>query len=156
MLYSMMPYRGRHGISQENRFPSLFDDRFFRSFFDMNDWMSNVGFRVDIHDESDHYMLEAELPGVTQDQIDLSVENDTLTISADMKSEYKDEKAYYSERRVGHVSRSFNLDGIDQDRITADYKNGILYVTMPKQQPAQAPGARRIAIGQGETETTNN
>ena len=153
MLYSMMPYRSRHNLSNENRMPSLFDDRFFRSFFDMNDWMGNVGFRVDIHDENDHYTLEAELPGVTEDQINLTVENDTLTISADMQSEHKDEKAYYSERRVGHVSRSFNLDGIDQDHITADYKNGILYVNMPKTQPTEPAGARRIAIGHGEEET---
>ena len=154
MLYSMMPYRSRHNLPQERRMPSLFDDRFFRSFFDMNDWMGNMGFRVDIHDDEDHYTLEAELPGVSQDKIDLSVENDTLTISADMETERKDEKAYYSERRVGHVSRSFSLEGIDQDHITADYKNGILYVTMPKTQPAQPAGARHIAIGPG-TETAN-
>ena len=149
MLYSMMPYRAHHNLSNDHRTPSLFDDRFFRSFFDMNDWMGNMGFRVDIHDEKDHYALEAELPGVTEDQINLTVENDTLTIAADMQSERKDEKAYYSERRVGHVSRSFNLEGIDQDHITADYKNGILYVNMPKTQPAEPVGARRIAIGHG-------
>ena len=140
MLYSMMPYR------------SLFDDRFFRSFFDMNDWMGNMGFRVDIHDDGGHYTLEAELPGVNEDQISLTVENDAMTISADMQNERKDEKAYYSERRVGHVSRSFSLEGIDQDHITADYRNGILYVTMPKLQPAEPAGARRILIGHGETQ----
>ena len=155
MLYSMMPYRSHRSLSNEHRMPSLFDDRFFRSFFDMNDWMGNMGFRVDIHDDDDHYTLEAELPGVSKDQINLSVENDTLTISADMQSERRDEKAYYSERRVGHVSRSFNLDGIDQDRISADYRNGILYVSMPKLQPAESAGARRIAIGPGEEEQTN-
>ena len=156
MLYSMMPYRAHHNLPQEKRLPSLFDDRFFRSFFDMNDWMGNAGFRVDIHDDNDHYTLEAELPGVSQDQIDLSVENDTLTIAADMQSERKDEKAYYSERRVGHVSRSFNLEGIDQEHITADYKNGILYVTLPKIQPAQPAGARRIAIGSGNAESASD
>ncbi|MBR4331262.1 MAG: Hsp20/alpha crystallin family protein [Clostridia bacterium] len=132
--------------------PSLFDDRFFRSFFDMNDWMGSAGFRVDIHDDNDHYTLEAELPGVNEDQISLTVENDTLTIAADTQSERKDEKAYYSERRVGHVSRSFSLEGIDQDHITADYKNGILYVSMPKTQPSEPAGARRIAIGHGEAQ----
>ena len=154
MLYSMMPYRAHHNLPQEKRLPSLFDDRFFRSFFDMNDWMGNAGFRVDIHDDNDHYTLEAELPGVKEDQINLTVENDTLTISADMQSERKDEKAYYSERRVGHVSRSFSLEGIDQDHITADYKNGVLYVSMPKTQPAEPVGARRIAIGHGEAQET--
>ena len=97
-MYTMMPYRNHRDMTAR-RTPSLFDDRFFRSFFDMND-----------------------------------------------------EKAYYSERRVGHVSRSFNLEGIDQDKISADYKNGILYVTLPKQEPVKAPGARRIAIGRGTAE----
>lgn len=147
-MYSMMPYRNQHNMVS-HRTPSLFDDRFFRSFFDMNDWMGNMGFRVDIHDNEKDYTIEAELPGVTEDQIDLTVENDTLTISADMQSQRTDEKAYYSERRVGHVSRSFSLDNIDQEKITADYKNGILFVTLPKQEPAQAPAARRIAIGSG-------
>ncbi len=152
MLYSMMPYRSHHNLPQEKGMPSLFDDRFFRSFFDMNDWMGSAGFRVDIHDDNDHYTLEAELPGVNEDQISLTVENDTLTIAADTQSERKDEKAYYSERRVGHVSRSFSLEGIDQDHITADYKNGILYVSMPKTQPSEPAGARRIAIGHGEAQ----
>jgi len=155
MLYSMMPYRNHqnHMPQRADRFPSLFDDRFFRSFFDMNDFMGGMGFLVDIHDADDHYELEAELPGVNEDQINLTVENDMLTVSADMHSERKDEKALYSERRSGHVSRSFSLDGIDQEHITADYKNGILTVKLPKCQPAEAPGARRIAIGHGSENT---
>ncbi len=154
MLYSMMPYRSHqnHMPQRADRFPSLFDDRFFRSFFDMNDFMGGMGFRVDIHDAEDHYELEAELPGVNEDQINLTVENDMLTVSADMHNERKDEKALYSERRSGHVSRSFSLEGIDQEHITADYKNGILTVKLPKCQPAEAPGARRIAIGHGAEE----
>ena len=147
-MYTMIPFRSHRNYPQ-HRSDFLFDDRFFRSFFDMNDWMGNAGFRVDIHDEQDHYTLEAELPGVTEDQINLTVENDTLTIAADMQSEHKDENAYYSERRVGHVSRSFNLDGIDTDRISADYRNGLLTVTLPKQQPTTEPGQRRIPIGKG-------
>ena len=151
-MFTMMPYRAHRALTQDRGTPSLFDDRFFRSFFDMNDWMGNVGFRVDIRDADDHYALEAELPGVTEDQISLTVENDTLTIAADMQSERKDEKAYYSERRVGHVSRSFSLDGIDQQHITADYKNVILTVNLPKAHPEEPTGARRILIGHGSDE----
>ena len=153
MYYTMIPRRPRHELSHApmHRSPSFFDDRFFRSFFDMNDWMADVGFRVDIHDANDHYLLEAELPGVSQDQINITVENASLVIAADMRSERKDEKAYYSERRIGRVSRTFSLEGIDQDNIRADYKNGILSLTLPKEKPCENCGQRRIPIGSGDS-----
>ena len=147
MLYSMMPYRSHHNLPQEKRMPSLFDDRFFRSFFDMSDWMGgNAGFRVDIRENDTNYLMEAELPGVDEKDIELSVENDTLTISANLNEEHKDDRNCYSERRYGHVTRSFSLEGIDQDHIVASHKNGILYVTLPKTQPEPRKEARRIAI----------
>lgn len=147
-MYTIVPYRTRRSLSNARSY-DLFDDRFFRSFFNMNDWMGGMGFRVDIHDNDKDYLLEAELPGVSDDQINLTVDDNTLTISADMESEKKDEKAYYCERRVGHVSRSFGLEGIKQDDITAQYRNGILYVTLPKDAPVRKT-ERRIPITSGE------
>ena len=141
-MYTMIPFN-RTLLNRQN---SLFDDRFFRSFFNMNDWMAGQGFRVDIRENENDYVLEAELPGVSRDAIDLSVENNTLTVSADYNSEKKDERNYYSERRTGHVQRSFNLDGIREDAISANYRDGILYVTLPKTQPNKPAGARKIAI----------
>ncbi len=143
-MYTMIPFNRRSVINRANE---LFDDRFFRSFFNLNDWMGGAGFRVDIRDRGDSYLLEAELPGVSEDRISLTCENDTLTIGADYTSETKDEKTCYSERRSGRVERSFSLEGILQDSISAEYKNGILYVTLPKEQPAKQPGPRRIPIG---------
>lgn len=151
-MYTMIPFRSHRTLSAPHSH-SLFDDRFFRSFFDMNDWMGNMGFRVDIHEEKDHYLLEAELPGVERDQISLTADHDTLTVAADMSSQRNDENAYYSERRMGHVSRSFSLDGIDENAITADYKNGILSVVLPKKQPCQDCSQRRIPIGGVQEET---
>ena len=143
-MYTMIPFNHRNVL---NRASELFDDRFFRSFFNMNDWMGSAGFRVDIRENAENYVLEAELPGVSEDRISLSCENDTLTIGADYNEEKKDEKTCYSERRTGHVERSFSLEGVVQDNISAEYKNGILYVTLPKQQPAKQPGRRQIPIG---------
>ncbi len=143
-MYSMIPFNHRNILNRANE---LFDDRFFRSFFNMNDWMGSAGFRVDIRENADNYVLEAELPGVSEDRISLSCENDTLTIGADYNEEKKDEKTCYSERRTGHLERSFSLEGVVQDQISAEYKNGILYVTLPKEQPAKQPGRRQIPIG---------
>ena len=146
-MYTMIPFNRSNSLS--NRADSLFDDRFFRSFFNMNDWMGAQGFRVDIRENDNDYVLEAELPGVSKDQIGLSVENNTLTVSADYKTENKDGRSCYSERRTGHVQRSFSLEGIREDDIRASYKDGILYVTLPKAQPDKAEGVKHIAIDDG-------
>ena len=151
-MYTMIPFNRSNSLM--NRTGSLFDDRFFRSFFNMNDWMGAQGFRVDIREKDGNYTLEAELPGVSKDQISLSVENNTLTVSADYKTEKKDERSCYSERRTGHVQRSFSLEGIDEDGIHASYKDGILYVTLPKAQPEKADSVKHIAIDDNDTPDT--
>ena len=82
-MYSMIPFSRKNLI---DRASELFDDRFVRSFFNMNDLFGSAGFRVDIREKGDSYVLEAELPGIPRDKIDLSVENDVLTVSAEYES----------------------------------------------------------------------
>ena len=159
-MYTLIPFRGRRDVGRSLT-NSLLGDSFFRSFFDMSDWMGSAGFRVDVKDKSDHYLLEAELPGVSEDQIDLTVDNDVLTITANARLERKEEKdAYlYCERRVGRLERSFSLEGIQQDNISADYKNGVLTVKLPKNTPEPPKAQRKIAIGIGNSQgriTGNN
>jgi len=143
-MYTIVPYRSRREVSR----PSLFDDHFFRSFFDMNDMVGSAGFRVDVKEHDNAYTLEAELPGVQQDQISLTLDNDVLTIAADVNSEKKESKEsyLYSERRFGHMSRSFNVEGVDQEHISASYKDGVLTVDLPKSIPAPEQTARRIEV----------
>ena len=146
-MYSMIPFRMHRSLSRpSSMMSSLFDDQFIRSFFNMNDMMGGLGFRVDIRENDSNYLMEPELTGVDEKDIELSLENDTLTISANLNEERKDDRNCYSERRYGHVSRAFNLEGIDQDKIVASHKNGILYVTLPKQLPEEKKSARRICI----------
>lgn len=156
-MYTLIPFRGRRDVSR-GMTNSLFNDSFFRSFFDMSDWMGSAGFRVDVKDKADHYLLEAELPGVPEDQIELSVDNDVLTITANARTEHKEEKdSYlYCERRMGRMERSFSLEGIQQDNISADYKNGVLTVTLPKNAPEPPKTQRRIAIGGGQEKIVGN
>lgn len=147
MMYSMVPFRMHRALSRPTAMMnSLFDDHFLRSFFNMNDMMSSFGFRVDIRENDCSYLMEAELPGVDEKNIELTVDNDVLTISADLNEERKDERNCYSERRYGHMTRSFNLEGIDQEKIVASHKNGILYITLPKQLPEEKKSARKICI----------
>ena len=144
-MYTLVPFRRSLNRELTNPFNG---DNFLRSFFDMSDMVGSAGFRVDIREDDKAYHLEAEIPGVAKDKLNVNVEDDTLTISADLNEEKKEEKAnyLYSERRSGHVERSFNLEGIDADNIKADYRNGVLLVTLPKEQPTPKKEAKKIEI----------
>ena len=153
-MYTIVPFANHRDV---RRAPvnSLFDDRFFRSFFDMSDMVGSAGFRVDVREEEGCYKLEAELPGVARDKLSLSVDEGALVISADLNDEKKEEKRgyLYSERRAGHVERRFDLEGVDEQNITADYQDGVLTVTLPKLQPEPKKETKRaIAIGEGKAE----
>lgn len=116
-----------------------------RGFFSANPASSL--FRTDISDMGEAYRLEAELPGFNKEDININIEDERMTISAERKSESEDNKPNYlrRERFYGSYSRSFDLSGIDADRISASYADGILSVELPKQSPEQ-PVSRRLEI----------
>ncbi|MEQ8393202.1 MAG: Hsp20/alpha crystallin family protein [Thalassospira sp.] len=103
--------------------------------------------RVDVFDGEDHIELSAELPGVEQDDVDVSVLDGVLTITGEKKSTREtNEGARVVERSFGSFKRSFRLnDTIDADNITASFKNGVLLLTLPK-VAEQKPEPRKIAI----------
>ena len=146
-MYTLVPFR--RNLNRELSTPFM-NDNFFRSFFDMSDMVGSAGFRVDVREDDKAYRLEAELPGVPKDKLNVSVDDGTLTISADLNEEKKEERGsyLYSERRTGHVERCFNLDGIDADNIKAEYHNGVLMLTLPKEQPAPKKEAKKIEIAE--------
>jgi HSP20 family protein len=112
----------------------MFDD-FFRSPSMSTDVDCDFMPRVNIRDSKDNVELTFELAGIDKKDIKVSVKDNTLTVSGERKFERKDEKDNYvrSEIFSGSFSRSFNLpDTVDADRITADYRNGMLVVTVAK------------------------
>ena len=137
----MLPYTNRSSSSLMDLF-----DEFERSVFGENGRRTPV-FNTDIRDEGDHYLLEAELPGFRKEDIDLDVKDGFLTISASRQESGETKQGGYlcRERRSGSFSRSFNLDGIQEDGITASYNDGVLELTLPKRQEA-LPQSRKIAI----------
>lgn len=149
-MFTMVPYR-RYLSKPARPFDTFLNDPFFRSFFNSAENGQGNSFRVDIQEKDDAFLIEAELPGLTQDQINLEVDEDMLTISADFQRENKQEEGgrLYCERRSGHMERSFNLSNIDSDRISANYRNGILYVNLPKQQPEEKT-VRKIPVAMDE------
>lgn len=126
--------------------PEVMMDRMIRDFCGMpRAHRRPMGFPVDVQKTDAAYILTAELPGVKLDDIAITVENDTLTIAADLNRVNR-EGYLIRERRGGHIERSFTLEGIDQNAITATAADGILTITLPKEAPAEGKGPRRIAI----------
>ncbi len=92
---------------------------------------------VDIYETDDAIVLEAELPGMDEKDIEVRVEDNVLTIKGERKfeKEAKEENYYRMERYYGAFQRSFTLpSNVDVDKIKAEYKKGILKVTMPKKE----------------------
>lgn len=152
----------RHFPSHRNEWGSL-----FRLLDDYNDHITTRGSHVsarsftprfDVRETKDTYHLEGELPGIKQDEVDLEfTDAHTLVVKGSTQREYSIEPAetgdesnapsykyWATERSIGEFNRTFNFPArVDQDRVTASLKNGILSVTVPKGMP---PSNKRIKI----------
>jgi len=96
---------------------------------------------VDIYQNGNHeVVLKAELPDMTREDIDITVDNGTLTIRGEKKlsSEVKEDQLHRIERRYGSFSRSFSLpQTVDTAKVAAEYKNGVLTVRIPLREEAK-------------------
>lgn len=106
--------------------------------------------KTDIRDTGDDYIMEAELPGFTKEEIKLDVQDDVLTLTAVHKEKTEEEKAkdgtyLRKERSRCSYQQKLDLSGIDVEHLEASYENGILTLKMPKKKP-QIPAPKRIAI----------
>lgn len=126
-----------------NAMNEMFGENFMRPFFAP----APASFRVDVKETETGYEIHADLPGVDREHIDVTTDHDILTIKADFGNETRTEKEGYThiERRTGSMTRSFNVKGINTEAITADYENGVLKLTLPKQQEVDT--VKHIAIG---------
>ena len=138
-------------VPYTRRYNSLFNpfhdfDALERAFF--ND--TSIGeFKTDIRDNGDEYVLEADLPGFSKEDIHVDLNGENLTITAERHSDFeqKDKKGNYvrCERSYGSYTRSFDTTGIDKAAIKAGYKDGVLSLHLPK-LPELAPEQRRLEI----------
>lgn len=112
--------------------------RFFDPFREFGTAVSNFfSPSVDAVDKDDSYEIRVELPGVSEKDVEVSVENNTLTIKGEKRSEQeeKDKNYYFSERRYGSFQRSFRLpEDVSDDKIHANYKDGVLTLHLPKSE----------------------
>jgi HSP20 family protein len=107
---------------------------------------------MDLVEDEDRYVLRADLPGVSGDDVNIEFEDNVLTISGRRTSEHEERRDGYHrvERASGSFSRALTLpEGIDPDSIQADFENGVLEVRIPKPEEAKP---RRVSIGVGKRE----
>ena len=121
-------------------------DRVFDAFFGQTDQGRRWVPPMDLVEAEDHFVLKADLPGLAESDVNLEVQDGTLTISGERKAEHEQrEKGWYRiERSFGSFNRSLTLpDGVDPDRIEASFNNGVLEVRIPKPEERKP---RRISI----------
>jgi HSP20 family protein len=124
-------------------------NRLFNSFFDEGGDSERRRWApaVDLVEREDSLVLKADLPGMIEDDVNIEVRDNVLTIAGERKAEHEDKQnGYYRvERSFGHFSRSLQLpQGVDASRIAASFDNGVLEVTIPKPEERKP---RRIQIG---------
>jgi len=144
------------GLTRRNEQPDWGVDSFrkeinqlFNDFFSIgpsslseSGWMPTVDVEVDDRE----VRIRAEIPGIEEKDLSVTLENDVLTIAGEKKEEKKEENRRYviSERRFGSFHRAIRLpEGIDREKIEAGFKNGVLKITIPR---VEAPEKKRVKI----------
>lgn len=132
-MFRLTPYNNRQVAKKDGRefndFYNMID-----SFFDESLWptrnLQRDTFKIDIKDNEDHYLIEADLPGIEKEEVNLQFKKDILSISVEKKVEENTEKENYihRERRCTSMTRSMQLKDIDENSIEAKLDHGVLTV----------------------------
>ena len=137
-------------------------NRLFNNFFDAPTGRGSSGTSrrwmpaMDLVETTDHYVLRADLPGLSDEDVNVQLEDNVLTISGERKTEqHTEQEGYYRlERAFGGFSRSLTLpDGVDPDSVQAHFDRGVLEVTIPKPEQKK-PRQVQIKLGTGEQPKT--
>jgi len=127
----------------------LFEESFVRPWVSLFPEVERPQMAIDVYDTDDAVMVEANLPGVKAEDIDIQIRGDVLTIKAESKreKEVSEDKYTYKERAYGVIERSVRLPvDVDVDAAEAKLENGILKLTLPK---VEKEGAKKIKIKAG-------
>lgn len=111
---------------------------------------ASTGLPCDIHESDASYLLTLDLPGVSKDDINIEFTGNCITVSAEKKQEstVTELTSHRQERLYGSLKRTFTLpEGIDTEKIQANYENGVLYLSIPK---AELTKSKKIEIGAGK------
>ncbi|MHB8053881.1 MAG: Hsp20/alpha crystallin family protein [Candidatus Aminicenantales bacterium] len=127
----------RDVVTLREKMNRLFEDSLAQKGEDKDLMTSNWAPAVDIYETANELVLTAEVPGIEEKDIEIKVEDNTLTLKGERKfeKETKEENFHRIERSYGSFFRAFSLpNSVDPDRIQAEHDNGVLRVIMPKRQ----------------------
>jgi HSP20 family protein len=131
-------------------------NRLFNTVFDQPGGDGGQGRRwvpaMDLLETDEHFVLRADLPGMREEDVNIELEDNVLTVSGERKAEHEErqEGFYRVERAFGSFARSLTLPkGVNPEGVTAAFRDGVLEVRIPKPEERKA---RRIAIGVGGTQ----
>lgn len=154
VIRTLTPWRGRSRIVNPlgSELDELFD-RFTRSFdlapaWNGEEFQAGLTPRVDVQESEKEYVVNAELPGIAESDIDVSLSDDILTISGEKKQEQeeKDKNFHRVERVYGQFQRQIALPSglADESKTEASFKNGVLTITIPKR--AEKQNVKKIPV----------
>jgi HSP20 family protein len=110
---------------------------------------------MDLLETDEHFVLRADLPGMTESDVNIELEDNVLTVSGERKAEHEDKREgfYRMERAFGSFSRSLTLPkGVDPETVNASFDQGVLEVRIPKPEQRK-PRKINISAGEGEPKT---
>ena len=140
-LVRFLPGRSRDLTSLRTEMDQLFESIFSnRPMYAPADATDTLAPPVDIEENAEGYVFRADLPGMTDKDVKVSLVGDTLTLRGERKreSEVKDDHYHRVERAYGAFSRSFSLPAtVDAGNVRADYKDGVLTVVLPTREEAK-------------------
>ncbi len=146
-MFQLAPFRRRRQNNQPQENEDIFDSLAAHLFSDQVD-TADIGFNADIKEDEKNYYIIAELPGFNNDEINLELKEDHLIISTDPGTIQETEKENYirKERQTGTCQRTFKIDNVKRNDISAEYEDGLLEVQLPKNRKAETTGHRVIDI----------
>jgi HSP20 family protein len=125
--------------------PNVFDD----NFFPVSSNRSSSLPAVNIREDEKNYMLDLAIPGMDKKDLKIDMNEDVLTISSEMKNESEQENDGYKRREFSYSSfcRSFYVpENVNKDKVEANYKDGVLSISLPKEEVEKNKLSRKIRI----------
>ena len=145
----MLPVIRKYHVNRANACgdPFALARNLFNELSDVESGLQQRTGSLDVYEDQKNLYVEAELPGFTQDQIDVTLEDGVLSLSAQREAQKKDKETtyYLQERSYGRWSRAIRLPiPVQDEKVSAEFADGVLKVTLEKQEQAKA---RKIKIG---------